>query len=102
MVVLNSLVSGIWWGATALVWQTVWPAVLFHSLSNAAVQIKGLADATIQPSVTAYARATLLELPLVLVGLWLLWRWVRRAEAMGPSRLAPEPVEVRADPRRVR
>jgi membrane protease YdiL (CAAX protease family) len=55
MVVLNSLVSGIWWGATALVWQTVWPAVLFHSASNAAVQIKGLTDAAIQPSVTAYA-----------------------------------------------
>lgn len=101
MVVVNGFVSGLWWAATVLVWRTVWPAVAFHSLSNAAVQIKGLTSTFIEPSVAAYARATWLELPLAALTLWLLWRWYRGSEQTVPG-AAVEPVVVRIRRRRER
>jgi membrane protease YdiL (CAAX protease family) len=96
MVVVNSFVSGTWWGATVLLWGTVWPAALLHGASNAAVQLKGLTSLFVQPSVAAYGRATALELPLMALALWFLWRWYRRS-AVPISRTAVEPIVVRTD-----
>jgi membrane protease YdiL (CAAX protease family) len=74
MVVLNCFVSGIWWGAMALRWGSLWPVVLLHGLSNAAVLVKGLSSPYIEPAARGYARATLLEIPLLALGVWLLLR----------------------------
>ena len=74
MVMLNSFLSGVWWGAMVICWQSLWPVVVLHSLSNISVLVKGISSAFIEPTTAAYARATLLEIPLVALGIWLLLR----------------------------
>ena len=72
MVVMNSFVSAVWWSVIVLRWKSLWPTVVLHGLSNASVMIKGLSSVSIEPATTAYIRATALELPLLILGLWLL------------------------------
>jgi membrane protease YdiL (CAAX protease family) len=77
---VNSFLSGVWWGAIVLSWGSLWPVIAFHTLSNASVMVRGLSTAIVEPATLAYARATLLELPLLAVGLWLLTRTPPRSE----------------------
>jgi membrane protease YdiL (CAAX protease family) len=74
MVMVNAVVSGIWWGAIVLKWKSLWPVIVLHGLSNASVLIKGLSSSYVEPAVAAYMRATLLEMPLLIFGVWLLLR----------------------------
>jgi membrane protease YdiL (CAAX protease family) len=80
MVTMNSFVSGIWWGVMVLRWGSLWPVIVLHSLSNISVLVKGMSSAYIEPATTAYARATLLEVPLLALGVWLLLRTATRSE----------------------
>ena len=74
MVVVNGFVSGIWWGVLVLLGGSLWPVMLLHGLSNLSVQVRSLSSASIEPAIAAYGRATLLELPLALLAIWLLLR----------------------------
>ena len=67
---LESTISGIWWGAFVILWGTIWPAAVIHAGSNAIVLING----TSYPGlVFSYPEYSLLQLPLVILGLyWLL------------------------------
>ena len=80
LVIINSFLSGLWWGAIVLRWGSLWPVIVLHGLSNLSVQVKGLTSTPIEPAATAYIRGTLLELPLVIFGLWLLLRMPVRAD----------------------
>lgn len=71
---LEAFISGIWWAAIVLLWSTVWPTVLLHVVSNAAVLIKALDYPGIVFSASDYALAILLQLPLVVFGLWLVYK----------------------------
>lgn len=79
-VVLECVVSGIWWAALALVCGSIWPVAAIHAVSNMAVLIKALSVPGLALPVSGYLIASLLELPLVVLGLWAL------------IRLAPRPV----------
>ena len=74
MTVLNATVSGFWYGMLVILGGSLWPAVLVHAATNAAVQIPGASLVGFDPSTTAFAVITAAELPLVLVGFWLLRR----------------------------
>lgn len=74
MVIVNGFVSGVWWGVLVLLGGSLWPVMLLHGLSNLSVQVKSLSSASIEPAIAAYGRATLLELPLALLAIWLLLR----------------------------
>ena len=74
MVMMNGFLSGIWWGVMVLQWRSLWPVILLHSLSNISVLVKGITSTYIEPAVAAYGRAALLEMPLVVLGIWLLLR----------------------------
>ena len=74
MVVINSFVSGVWWGVLVLLGRSLWPVILLHGLSNLSVQVKSISSASIEPAMAAYGRATMLELPLALLAIWLLLR----------------------------
>jgi membrane protease YdiL (CAAX protease family) len=69
--VVATFVTGLWLGLLVLGVGTLWPAVLLHTVSNAAILIKGLASPWLDPALLGYVRATLFELILVLVGLWI-------------------------------
>jgi len=72
LVVLNGIVSGIWWAVLVLNWKSLWQVILLHSLSNLFMQVKSLSSAALEPAFLAYGRATLFELPLAVLGIWLL------------------------------
>ncbi|MGB2963218.1 MAG: CPBP family intramembrane glutamic endopeptidase [Anaerolineales bacterium] len=72
VVVVNGIISGIWWAVLVLNWKSLWQAILLHSLSNLFVQVKSLSSAALEPALLAYGRATLFELPLAALGIWLL------------------------------
>jgi hypothetical protein len=79
-VVLECVVSGIWWAAMALTWESIWPVAVIHAISNMAVLIKALSIPGLVLPISGYVTASLLEVPLILVGVWSL------------VRLAPRPV----------
>jgi membrane protease YdiL (CAAX protease family) len=81
MVIINGFVSGIWWGVLVLLGGSLWPVMLLHALSNISVQVQSLSSAAIEPVIAAYGRATLLELPLALLAIWLLLRAPLHSEA---------------------
>jgi membrane protease YdiL (CAAX protease family) len=81
--VLEAFVSGIWWGAYVLIWRTIWPVSFIHAGSNMAVLIKSLAFPGIVLSIQGYTLAILLQIPLVLLGLYLLLR-------QGPRPVVPD------------
>ncbi len=74
VLLLNTLISSFWWGALVLYGGSIWPAVILHALSNMVVQIWALYVLTIEPAIWAFGRATLLELPLLVLGVYLLMR----------------------------
>lgn len=80
---VNAFVSGVWYAAVVLQWGSLWPVMLLHGLSNLIVQAGGFAMAPEVGEVEGTLRATLLELPLMLWGVWVLWR-------MAPRPIVPE------------
>jgi len=51
MTMLNAFVGGLWYGALVLLGGSIWPAVLIHAATNAAVQIGAASLARFDPSV---------------------------------------------------
>jgi carboxyl-terminal processing protease len=74
MTILNAFVGGLWYGELVLLGGSLWPAALIHAATNASAQIGAASLTGFDPSVTDYALATAAELPLAIVGLWLLLR----------------------------
>lgn len=70
--VLATLVFGVWTGMLVVAVGSIWPAVLLHAASNAATLVKGLSSPWIAPDHLGYLRGALVELPLILIGLWVL------------------------------
>ncbi len=80
---LEAFISGVWWAAIVVLWTTVWPAVLLHTASNAAVLIKALSYPGIVLTASDYTLVILFQLPLVFIGLW----WVYKK---GPRSIVPD------------
>lgn len=74
----NAFVSGVWYAAVVLRWGSLWPVILLHGLSNLVVLAGGFAMAPAVAEVEGTLRATLFELPLMIWGVWLLWRTAPR------------------------
>jgi membrane protease YdiL (CAAX protease family) len=68
--VLATLIFGLWTGILVVAVGSVWPAIFLHAVSNSFTQIKGLSSVWITPNYLGYLRGALVELPLVLIGLW--------------------------------
>lgn len=69
-----ALFEGIWWAAIVLRWGSVWPTVFIHVVTNWALQTKALGFLDYHGTASSYALAILLELPLILLGVW----WILR------------------------
>jgi membrane protease YdiL (CAAX protease family) len=72
--VLHTFVFGVWTGILVLSAGSPWPTILLHAISNALILMKGLDTPWIDPASRGYIRATLFELPLVAIGLWIILR----------------------------
>jgi membrane protease YdiL (CAAX protease family) len=70
--VLDTFVFGLGLGALVLSVRSLWPAVVLHTVSNSFVLIKGLSSQWIDPVFLGYLGEALFQLPLALLGLWMM------------------------------
>ena len=76
--VLATLVFGLWVGSLVMIIGTLWPAIFLHAFLNALTLIKGFSSTWITPNYLGYLRSAVFELPLVIVGLWMVVRLQRK------------------------
>lgn len=88
--VLATFIFGLWTGLLAIAASSVWPAIFLHAASNAFTLIKGLSSAWITPYYMGYFRGALAELPLVLIGTWIVLKL--RENQVDDSREPSEPL----------
>jgi membrane protease YdiL (CAAX protease family) len=69
--VLATLIFGLWTGMLVVAVGSLWPAIFLHAVSNSFTMIKGLSSVWITPYYLGYLRGALIEIPLVLIGLWI-------------------------------
>jgi len=70
--VSEALLSAILYGALVLIGGSIWPAIALHSLINLLVNMVALSMPNFAISLNDYITFTLLEMPLVIYGLYLL------------------------------
>jgi membrane protease YdiL (CAAX protease family) len=88
-----SVLSGLWLGALVVRWGSIWPGVAIHAASNMVVNIGALAVPDFVPATSAFVVATLMEVPLLLLGVW----WLRHVPvACAPAVPESGPAEARA------
>lgn len=85
--VLATLVFGLWTGILVIAVGSLWPAIFLHSVSNSFTLIKGLSSSWITPYYLGYLRGALVELPLVLIGLWIVLK-LKENQSGGPQELS--------------
>ena len=69
--VLATLIFGLWIGMLVVAVGSLWPAIFLHAVSNSFTLIKGLSSTWITPYYLGYLQGALFEIPLVLIGLWI-------------------------------
>jgi membrane protease YdiL (CAAX protease family) len=90
LVSLESFVNGIWWGAIVLLGVSIWPTVILHAIANLSILIRLLAVPGFALPGAGFILASLLQLPLIVVFMWLLLRTFPRPEMPESPRFAVE------------
>jgi len=83
VVIVEAIISGIWYAVYVLLSGSLWPIVLIHAFSNMSVAMKALTEPGWSISISGLIGVILLQLPLVIVGFWLLQR-------QGPRPVVPD------------
>jgi membrane protease YdiL (CAAX protease family) len=84
--VLGSVTSGLWLGLLVFITGTIWPAVLLHAIANISLIGAGMTISWAEPQALGYVYALLFDLPLVILGVWILMNTRRRKTNSGPAR----------------
>jgi membrane protease YdiL (CAAX protease family) len=71
---LSAFQAGIYYGAFVLTSGSIWPTVVFHGLVGAAVNVKLIGKPEYKETVSAGVRMVLLNLPVVIYAVYLLWK----------------------------
>jgi membrane protease YdiL (CAAX protease family) len=72
--VLETFFSGVFLAVVVLFVESIWPAVLYHGLLNAFVNVKALSVADFEETTSMWLLIILLQLPAILYALFLLQR----------------------------
>lgn len=72
LLVLQSFVISIWWGALVVIGGSIWPAVVLHFVVNAVVAMQGLTTPMVEPGILAYRQLLWFSLPLSVLAIGLL------------------------------
>jgi hypothetical protein len=75
----DTLISGVYYAALVLYGGNIWPIVLWHGLLNAIVSARAIGMPDFAETAAMWARMILFNLPLLIYGLYLLYRLRRRA-----------------------
>jgi membrane protease YdiL (CAAX protease family) len=71
---LSAFEGGICYGTFVLASGSIWPAVVFHGLLNAVVSLKLIDKPEYKETVSSGIRMVLLNLPIVIYAMYLLWK----------------------------
>lgn len=83
LLALSTFLAGIYYAAFVLHGRSIWPAVVLHALLNGIVNLKAVGIAGFEETVSAWLLIVLFQLPVVLVGAYLL-------RSVSPRRVVPE------------
>ena len=72
LLVLQTFVISIWWGALVVKGRSIWPAVILHFVVNAVVAVQGLTTPIMEPGILAYSQHLWFSLPLGVLAIGLL------------------------------
>ena len=74
LLILQTSVIAMWWGALVVAGGSIWPAVMLHFVGNAVVAVHGLDTTLVRPEAVAYAGLLCFTLPLGALAIALLRR----------------------------
>lgn len=72
LLVSETAIVAVWWGALVVRGGSIWPAVLLHDVPNVVVPVQGLTTSMLTPDTRAYRRLLGISVPLGLLGVALL------------------------------
>lgn len=72
LLVVQTIIIAIWWGALVVWGGSIWPVVLLHYIPNVVVGAQGLTDQMVSPDTLAYRRFLWFSVPLGILGIILL------------------------------
>lgn len=78
LVAVSTFLSGIYLAALVLHWRSIWTAVAFHGLSNTIIAFKVIETPGFTETVPALSLFILVQLPVVVYGLFLIYRQQRQ------------------------
>ena len=87
---VGTIVSAVWWAALVLTYRSVWPGVVIHAVTNSVALAIGEVVPQASLGAVGLVRIVLVEMPLLIFGLWLLMdvrRFPRRSKV--PVRASP-------------
>lgn len=96
ILVLQTFVISVWWGALVLLGGSIWPVVLLHFVGNAIVAVQGLTTPIIEPGILAFSRLLWFSLPFgVIAAIILAKARLHALVSQAPSPLNEIPKEVK-------
>ncbi len=78
ILVFETFIIAIWWGALVLASGSIWPAVLLHFVGNATVVVQGLSTPMLEPELLVYKHFLWFSLILGLIGVGLLAQIIQK------------------------
>ncbi len=72
LLVLETTIIAVWWGALVIWGGSLWPAIVLHFVVNAMVELQGLCVPMVTPDILAYQRFLWFSIPLGVLGIGLL------------------------------
>ena len=72
LLIMQTCIISIWWGALVLLGGSVWPAVMLHFVVNGMVAIQGLTVPMVEPNILAYKRILWFSIVLGVLGIGLM------------------------------
>jgi len=72
--VLVAALLGFFWAAITLATRSLWPAIILHWLTNAAVNLKLIGIDNFQETFSMHLGRTIFFIPLVIYGAYLVWK----------------------------
>jgi uncharacterized protein len=72
LLVLETIIIAVWWGALVNWGGSIWPAVVLHFVVNAMLEVQGLCVPMVTPDFLAYRRLLWFSTPLGVLGIGLL------------------------------
>lgn len=80
MQVVSTLLAGIYYAALVLYGGSFWPVAVIHAALNATINVRAIATPGFEETMSAWVTIVLSQIPMVILGVYLLMRKGARAE----------------------